>query len=211
MKLSILMLTIPERGEKFTRVYNELMRQLEYCRTVHPTLGMVEVLIDGSKRFTEGGLSIGKKREALVKRASGKYLCFLDDDDMISGNYLETLLRLCQHDVDVVTFRNFSRLETFWMIVDMSLQHNGNDQASPDAIVNRRPWHICPVRSLFAKMHDFPDTNYGEDWHWFEQVLKHCVTEKKTNAILHEYHHGSHSEADRITELLPEQGATGNH
>jgi hypothetical protein len=209
--LSILIPTIPERVEMFTRVFNEVHRQIQYCHTVHPSLGSVEVLVDDSKKFLDGGLSIGKKREALVQRASGKYLCFLDDDERISPNYLETILRLCQYGADVVTFRNFSRLENFWMLVDMSLKYHTNDQASPDFMIRRRAWHICPVRSIFAKLYSFPDTNYSEDWEWFEKVLKHCTTEAKTDAILHEYHHGKHSQADKITQhAQPELGRENN-
>lgn len=198
--LSILIPTIPERVEMFTRLIGELNRQVNYVNDNHPSLGRIEILVDTGRRFLEGGLSIGKKRDTLVKRAQGKYLCFLDDDERISPNYLETILRLCKYDADVVTFRNFSRLENFWMLVDMSLKYHTNDQASPEFMIRRRAWHICPVRSIFAKLYSFPDTNYSEDWEWFEKVLKHCTTEAKTDAILHEYHHGKHSEADKITQ-----------
>lgn len=212
IQLSILIPTIPERGDMFTRLFNELNSQLQYVQTVHPSLGNVQILVDDSKRFLDGGLSIGKKREALVRRAEGRYLCFLDDDENISRNYLETILRLCQRDADVITFRNFSRLERYWMVVDMSLKYAVNDQPNPDFMVRRRPWHICPVKSVFAKLHQFTDISYGEDWLWFEQVLKHCTTEAKTDAVIHEYHHGKHSEADKITnhELLTKSGTAGN-
>lgn len=196
--LSILIPTIPERCEMFTVLFNELNNQLQYIETTHPDLGQVEILVDDSKRFIDGGLSIGKKREALVKRAEGKYLCFLDDDDFIAKNYLETLLRLCRQDADVCTFSNLTKMENYWMIVDMSLKYLVNDQATPEYIIRRRPWHICPVRSLFAKLHNFSDINYGEDWAWFEQVLTHCTTEAKSGAVLHEYRHGKHSESDKI-------------
>lgn len=200
ISLSILIPTIPERGEMFTELFNELHNQLQYIQTVHPALGRVEILVDDSKRFLDGGLSIGKKREALVKRAEGRFLCFLDDDDCIAPNYLETILRLCKQDADVCTFKNVSRLGTYWMVVDMSLRYPGNDQGSPEYTVRRRPWHICPVKSLYAKLYVFPDTNYGEDWVWFEQVLSHCTTEAKSGAIIHEYRHGKHSESDKITK-----------
>ncbi len=198
--LSILIPTIPERVEMFTKLFNELHKQLEYMNTFHPTLGRIEIIVDSGPRFLDGGLSIGKKREALVKRAEGKYLCFLDDDESISGNYLETLVRLCVKDQDVCTFRNISMMENFWMVVDMSLKFS-NDQASPDFIVRRKPWHICPVRSKYAKLYPFSDINYGEDWEWMSQVLKHCTTEAKSESVIHKYNHGSHSESDKIVNM----------
>jgi hypothetical protein len=199
IQLSILIPTTSERVDMFTSLYNELHRQLEYVQTFHPTLGRVEILVDDSVKFLEGGLSIGKKREALVKRAEGRYLCFLDDDDIPAGNYLETILRLCKHDADVVTFRSFCMLKTFLSVVDMSLKYPMNDEVNPDFIVRRRPWHINPVKSHLAKVHSFSDTNYGEDWDWFEKVLRGCTTEAHTDAVLHIYRHGDHSLADKIT------------
>lgn len=197
--LSILIPTTPDRSEMFTRLHKELSRQITHCQTVHPSLGKVEVIVDDSKKFLDGGLSIGRKRGSLVQRANGKYLCFLDSDDKISPQYVESLVRLCHHDRDVITFRNFTRLESYWTLIDMSIFYP-NDEASPRFTTRRKAWHICPVRSAFAKMFSFPDTNYSEDWAWFSQVLTMCTTEAKTNEILHEYHHGIHSEADKIVK-----------
>lgn len=199
--LSILIPTIPERHEKFTKLFNKLHRQLEYMQTFHSSLGHIEILVDSTPKFLEGGLSIGKKREALVKRAEGKYLCFLDDDDEIAGNYLETLVRLCQQGNDVVTFRSFADLENYWSIIDMSIKYALNDQCSPEYITRRRPWHVCPVKSFLAKVHDFEDSNYGEDWSWFYKVADTCLSESHTDAVIHKYiHRKSISEADNITK-----------
>lgn len=199
-QLSILIPSIPERKEKLHALMDEVYRQYDLFIPHIPYLGDVEILFDDSKRFLDGGLSIGKKRESLVQRADGKYLCFLDDDENIAPNYLETLMRLCFERKDVCTFRNLSRLDAYWCIVDMSLQHTVNEEATPERMVKRRPWHICPVLSKYAKEHPFPDTNYGEDWHWMERVLSHCKTEAKTDAVIHVYNHSAKiSEADKIT------------
>jgi hypothetical protein len=211
--LSILIPTIPSRVEKFTALFNEVHKQVQYMDTFHPTLGKIEVVVDPSPAFLDGGLSIGKKREELVKRAQGKYLCFLDDDESIAPNYVETLVRLCQLDRDVVTFRNISKLDNFWTIVDMNLDYF-NEEASPFQVTFRKPWHICPVRSIYAKLYSFEDISYGEDWKWMEKVLSHCQTEAHTDAVIHQYNYSSkHSEADKIIEhekLQSIDGAAGN-
>lgn len=197
--LSILIATTPDRNEMFTRLYNELHRQLEFMQSFHTSLGEIEIIVDDSKRFLDGGLSIGKKREALLMRSKGKYSCWLDSDDWISPMYLETLVRLCQHDRDVCTFRNMTKLEAYWMVVDMSI-HYPNDQPNPNYTVRRKPWIVCPIRTEFAKLFKFPDSNYSEDSEWLDKVLTRCTTEAKTEQILHEYRHGKHSEADKITQ-----------
>ena len=205
--LSILIPTIPERANKLTNLLTSLLRQRENLAKWHPTLGEVEVLFSETKTFLEGGPSIGKKRESLVAKALGKYLCFLDDDEDIAPNYVETLVRLCRKHYDVITFRSFIKNDFYWGLVDMSLNNPTNEEATPEKIIRRKPWHICPVLSKHAKMFDFEDINYGEDWKWFEKVLTRCHTEAHTDQILHSYQHSSKtSEADKITrhELLPE-------
>lgn len=197
MMLSILIPTIPERFKMFDRLRNEVIEQYFICHENNKPLGEVQLVYDDSKSFINGGLSIGKKREWCVQQAKGKYLCFLDDDDWPAPNYIESLLRLCQHNTDIVSFRNISKFENYWCVVDQSI-HFTNDDASPNYTVRRKPAHICPVRSEFAKLYDFEDSNYGEDASWMDKVLRHCTTEIKTEQILHEYRHGSHSESDKI-------------
>lgn len=197
--LSILTPSVPERSDKLSSLMIKLSHQTDYIHTHHWTLGRVEYLFDDSKKFTDGGLSIGKKREALVKRASGKYLCFLDDDENVSPNYVETIVRLCQLDCDVVTFRSIAKMDNYWSVIDMSLKNNEDEEATPDRIVRRKPWHINAIRSSFAKLYEFPDTNYSEDALWMKNVLYHLESEAHTDAIIHQYNHSSkHSEADKI-------------
>lgn len=196
--LSILIPTIPERKGRLSTLLFELEKQkLEFLK-FHHTIGYIQIIVNDSPRFLDGGLSIGKKREELVNGASGKYLCFLDDDESIAPNYIESLMRLCAEGNDIVTFRASVRMDNMWALVNMSLNNIENEQIHPDGIVNRPPWHMCPVKSVYAKMFSFPDLNNAEDFAWMEQVLKCCHTESHTDRILFQYNHGSHSEADKI-------------
>lgn len=196
--LSILTPTIPSRKKQFNKLYYEVHRQIDFCTEFHHTLGIVEMLVDNSRAYLDGGPSIGEKRQNLIDRSYSKYLCFLDDDESIAPNYVETLLRLCQEDKDVCTFRNITKLDNFWCVVDMSIE-NENEQVQDSEIVYRKPWHVCPVKTEFAKLYKFKNINYGEDWDWFSQVLTHCETEAKTNSLIHGYNHSvNKSEADRI-------------
>jgi glycosyltransferase involved in cell wall biosynthesis len=209
--LSVLIPTIPSRKEQFARLYDQIKKQADFIAVNWNET--VEILFDDSPRFLEGGLSIGKKREALVRRAQGKYLCLLDDDDTIAPNYLQALVLLCKQGRDVCTFRNISKLDYFWTVIDMKLHHPKNEQATHEGIVKRRPWHICPIKSHLAKKHLFADISYGEDWEWMEKILDECHTEATTDAIIHQYNFNSkQSEADKITQhgTLAESRGTGN-
>lgn len=196
--LSILIPTIPSRIKMFDFVSDKVTDQIMQMEKMHPTLGAIEFLYHEGGAYLNGGLSIGKKRQELVEMSTGKYLCFLDDDEDIAPNYVETLVRLCQSDADVITFRSFAKTDFYWSVIDMRLG-NPNEEATPERIVKRNWWHICPVKSEIAKRHSFPDINYGEDAEWISKVVSDCKTEAHTDQILHQYNHSSKtSEADKI-------------
>lgn len=195
--LSVLICSVPERAEMLAILLDKLAKQKDYLRHYHAALGQVEFLVNDTARFTDGGLSIGAKRQVLLNQSKGTYVCYLDDDEDISPDYLETILRLCYEHKDVGTFRSLAKLSNSWVLVDMRLG-NENEQINADRITKRPPWHVCPVKSELAKLVKFGNSNYGEDWDWFSQVLIHCQSEVHTDRIIHQYTHGAHSEADKI-------------
>lgn len=190
--LSILIPTIPTRADKLEVLLAELRRQIDKIDAP------VDISVCMTAGFLEGGPSIGRKRNHLVQTAKGKYVCFLDDDETISPQYIETLVELCGQEKDVCTFRSLFKLVDYWGIVDMRLVYKVNDQASPEYTIRRPPWHMCPVRAEFAKRYEFENVNNAEDFAWFEKVLARCTTEAHTERILFQYNHGAGSEADRI-------------
>lgn len=202
LRLSILMPTIPERKEIFTKLYKEVERQVKQCYRLHPTLEQVQLISDHRPKFKDGGPTIGAKRQSLIERATGRYLCFLDDDEWISPDYVEILLRLCLEMRDICTFNNISKFDNYWCVVQMGLGNKENEQARP-GFIKRKPWHICPVRSQLAKQVVFPESNYGEDWVWFDQVLKNCFNEAHADNIIHEYRHSlKTSQSDNVTTAI---------
>jgi len=199
MLLSILIPSIPERRNQLTALLYELYTQILNLNRTHPSLGSVEILVDDSVKFLEGGLSIGAKREILKQRAGGKYLCFLDDDDKPTPNYIETLVRLCNEDQDIVTFRTLVKNDHYWAIIDMQLATLENSEVTPHGTTARTAWHICPVKSSIAKNESFNTLNHNEDWDWMQRVLKNVHSESHSDMILTQYNHSeSGSEADRI-------------
>lgn len=196
--LSILIPSIPQRAEKLSKLMFKLNLQKMGMFNDLLLSHYVEVIVDNSPSFLEGGLTIGAKRNELKNKATGKYLCFIDDDDDIAPNYLESLVRACYLGRDVVTFKSLVKLENAWGIVKMSLNTVHNSEFTPVGLVRRPPWHICPVKTKFAQEQDFIFVNNAEDFNWMERVLKSCFTESHLDMILYEYNHGEHSEADKI-------------
>ena len=199
MKLSILIPTLPQRKKMFNILRKNLTAQIDYVHSTHPSLGQVEILFDSSKKFLKGGLSVGAKRDALKCRATGEYLVFVDDDDMIAQNYLESILRLMESNPDIITFRSLYKSSTYWGIVDMNLNHAENEQMNDSTIVKRQPFHVCPIRTSIAQQHSFPDINNAEDWGWMVKVLTDCKTQSHSDQILHQYNEfASVSEVNKI-------------
>ena len=199
MKLSILIPTLPQRKKMFNILRKNLTSQIDFVHSTHPSLGQVEILFDSSKKFLKGGLSVGAKRDALKCRATGEYLVFVDDDDMIAPNYLESILRLMESNSDIITFRSLYKSSTYWGIVDMNLNHAENEQMNDSTIVKRQPFHVCPIRTSIAQQHSFPDINNAEDWGWMVKVLTDCKTQSHSDQILHQYNEfASVSEVNKI-------------
>ena len=187
MKLSILIPTLPQRKKMFNILRKNLTAQIDFVHSTHASLGQVEILFDSSKKFLKGGLSVGAKRDALKCRATGEYLVFVDDDDIVAPNYLESILRLMESNPDIITFRSLYKSSTYWGIVDMNLNHAENEQMNDITIVKRQPFHVCPIRTSIAQLHSFPDINNGEDWAWMQKVLPDCKTQAHSDMILHQY------------------------
>src|ERR1041385_5924147 len=92
MKLSILIPTLENRKEKFISLKEELFRQI----VDNKAEDLVEIKVNSDA----GGKPIGTKRNELLKEANGEYLCFFDDDDNPSKNYLKLILEGLKYNPD---------------------------------------------------------------------------------------------------------------
>ena len=173
--LSILIPFIPSRSEGFWRIFTKL----EIQARGRP----VEILgvIDNKKR------SIGLKRDALVQISLGEYVAFVDDDDNVSDDYIVKLLQAAKHRPDVITFLQKCIIDKKECTVDFDLHHSVNEPFEPGKVIKRRPWHVCAFKGDIARKYHFPDSMYGEDWKWAEQVLQDVKTQVKINEVIHAY------------------------
>lgn len=89
--ISILIPTMTPRERLFRQVLAEVQRQI----AANPEI-RVEVLWESDN----GELTLGQKRNVLVDRCSGKYHCFVDDDDVLAPDYLKTFVPMITSGVD---------------------------------------------------------------------------------------------------------------
>jgi len=164
VKLSILIPTIPERKEMFDKLKYKLFNQ----KQLFPE-SMVEILFDGG--LAE---SIGTKRNGLLSMAQGEYVCFIDDDDDISDDYLIDIINALESKPDCVSLRGvitwdgsnpeiFEHSLRYPAYVTHTLPVNGIKY-------ERYPNHLNTIKSSIAKQFKFPEINFGEDTDWSTQI-----------------------------------------
>lgn len=160
LKLSILIPTLPERYKQFVRLYDQLHQQI----AMNGLQQDVEVLFD-PRPF---GTTIGSKRQALVDRAAGQYVVFIDDDDVISGQYLSSVYRGVLSGVDVIGFighyyHNGVYVKPFKHSISCGADATGNPYWEDANIFYRCPNHLNPMKREHAMKARFKAMNFSED------------------------------------------------
>lgn len=91
MDISILIPTMKSRERLFRQVLAEVQRQIRETPEIR-----VEVLWESDN----GELTLGQKRNVLMDRCTGKYHCFIDDDDVIARDYLKVFVPMIRSEID---------------------------------------------------------------------------------------------------------------
>ena len=124
----------------------------------------VEWLTDPRRRE----ITTGRKRNDLIQQASGAWVCFVDDDDNISGNYVDLILQALESNPDVVTFEG-------WMTTNGAHRVDwviklGERYEERGGMYYRFPNHLCCVRKSIAINYKFPNITQGEDFEWAKKL-----------------------------------------
>lgn len=176
--LSVLIATVPERAKGFGALWIEL------CRQAEPFGDSVELLSDERPRANQsGGVSIGAKRNDLLKAATGTHVVFFDDDDWPMPSYISAIMAALKTDPDCV---------------GQLIKHTSDGRRAPDCVHSLRfkAWsngpvrtpgfgmvyqrnvtHRNPVRRTIALQVGFPDLRWGEDQPYSDGVTALCKTE----------------------------------
>lgn len=169
MILSILIPTTADREEYFSSLMTELSRQVRVLSEWHEEdfWNHVEILKDP----LPVGVLIGTKRNNLLKAATGKFIQFIDSDDMVSKDFLKTEIPLLSSNPDCLSLRGIMTTDgENPEIFEHSLNYNAwrtNETAKEGEVkYERYPNHLNVIRADIAKQFKFPETNFGEDHAW---------------------------------------------
>jgi glycosyltransferase involved in cell wall biosynthesis len=176
IKLSILIPSLVSRSESYLHLKKELYRQIDEMDASKE----VEVLAN----IDSGEKSIGTKRNELLQCSMGKYVCFVDDDDIIVSNYIQLLLQAINEDKDccslkgVITWDN-ENPEIFEHSIKYD-EYRTNATGNPK--YERYPNHLNAIKREIAIGFKFPETNFGEDTDWATQIKRSGLI--KTEAVI---------------------------
>jgi glycosyltransferase involved in cell wall biosynthesis len=156
--LSILIPTVPGRVSTFFLDLLDCVRP----QTIDGPHLDVEILgfYDNKHR------TVGEKRNDLLNLAHGRYVAFIDDDDTVADDYLDTIMPILRSgkDIDVLVF-------------DQHVTVNGGPPklcrygvelpyTETDSLWTGLPAHTMVWKALIAKTTPFPACNFQEDMAW---------------------------------------------
>lgn len=182
MLLSLLIPTITSRQQLFAQLYESLQLQIRESQWASE----VEILFE----LDSGEASIGQKRNVLVSRASGLFVAFIDDDDLVSPDYVDLICSAITRrpEIDcigikgVITFRGSHPQKFFY-----SLRYT--DFFSRNHTYFRPPYHLNPMRREIAARYQFLNVSYSEDFEWAQQIRRDGAlkSEEFINSVIYCY------------------------
>lgn len=155
--LSILIPSLAWRHEQLKELVDKL-----YEAVKHP---FTEILID----VDDGEKSIGRKRNDLLNKARGEYVCFIDDDDMVSDEYVLLVHQAVEGKPDVVSW--WGEMSEDGVVKGTFLHSLKREREIPgNRIGTHRFMHLNPIRRECIGDIRFPEESFGEDQKWCERV-----------------------------------------
>lgn len=158
MTWMILICTLPERHQKLRRLTNTLDKQISKYNGL------------ASYKVHDGGrsMSTGTKRNQLIEQSQSEYFSFCDDDDLVSDNYVSSIMTAIESKPDVITFNGY-------------MTTNGVNRRNFTIKLNSRyeeknghyyrfPNHLCVFKREKVQSIKFPDVWVQEDFQWAKQI-----------------------------------------
>lgn len=132
--------------------------------------------------------SVGNKRNEILKSANGKYICFVDDDDLVSDDYFIKIIPELEKDVDCVGFYGAYYVNNKFIMHFNHANKNGGHYKNNN--IQYRPInHLNPVKTLIAKQIKFTDKNMGEDSDYSDVLFNSQLIKSESNidSVLYHY------------------------
>jgi hypothetical protein len=195
MVLSILVLTVPTRLEgidKFGRpngkpgfLQNCITHLYSQAEEIDPEHEKIQIIYLGDN-FT---YKVGEKRNILREIAKGKYIAFVDDDDVVSGDYVESLYNAIvstNGQPDVINFHvTYNPNPKERKLVKYDAKYKKDQTTSTH--FERLPNHLMCFKRSIAMKAPFEEINRGEDTNWAKQIHRYIDSQAFIEKVLYTY------------------------
>lgn len=181
-----------------------LSRLMECLRPQLAEFGQwVEVLT----AVDNGNASIGEKRQRLLEASRGEYVASIDDDDLVSPDYLRQIILtiLRGTDPDCVTFRGRryrDGMHTGDVLYSLKNERDSDGLENGRMIYRRSPYHVNPIRRELAMRVGFKGMDFREDGDFSQRLRPLLKSEEFIDAPLYYYYW--RTEANRQSEATHE-------
>jgi glycosyltransferase involved in cell wall biosynthesis len=177
MRLSVLICSLHRRKPLLDRLLAVLEPQLT---------GDVQLLIDADNGETVTGI----KRQRQLEQSTGQWVCWIDDDDLVSGDYVACLLDALEHNPDCVGFkvnRYKDGRRIGKAIHSLRYQRFGKRLDEEGLVYERTPNHLNPVRRELALATGFKPWLTAEDIDYACRLRPLLKTEQFIGRYLYDY------------------------
>jgi glycosyltransferase involved in cell wall biosynthesis len=156
----------------------------------------IEIIVD-----RQGG-TIGEKRNRLLVSSQGEYVAYIDDDDSVSKNYVQLILKAIETKPDVCSLIGYYFEDKKYQGM---FRHSIEYKDWKDDTKGKYKWHRCPnhlnaVKRSLAMLVMFPELNVGEDRDYSKRLLPLLKTEADIKEVLYLYAHFSKQDNTIVTK-----------
>lgn len=178
--LTIGILTVPERENLLRRLLQRLSESMLISFNHR-----VEIIVNSDNKIK----TVGQKRNEILDSAKGKYVCFIDDDDMVTYDYLSKILyALNTEKYDAVSFSG-QYYHSGNSIMQFNHANINGGHFKKDGVQFRPLNHLNPVLTEYARQIRFPEKNYAEDSDYCDRLYasKLIKNEYGINSVIYLY------------------------
>lgn len=176
---TILVATIGQRANRFERLLNQLMPQVDR----HSGAVIVSALWNNGER------PLAEVRQDLLDHAQSEYISFVDDDDVLPNYFVDEVVKRLD-GVDYVGWRMqcyYNGVTLKPTFHSLRYDHWWDDEIGYYRDVS----HLNPVRTALAKQVSFRVGTPPEDVSWADRMRGLLVTEHYVDQIMYHYHSSS--------------------
>lgn len=206
MLLSILICSIPQRKENLHLIIDELCKQAK--ENGYKLNEDIEISVKNEDEKLWGKtdtLNVGQKRNILLQNSLGNFVCFIDDDDWISPNYLKLIIEAIKNNpnIDCIGFiQNYlvdGKEQIGGSKVCISLKYNQWDLNVDGYLAVRTPHHLTPIkRQICIDAGGYKNLDKAEDLDFSNRVYPLLKNEYFINETLYYYQKKTENEHQKF-------------